>query len=61
MRVREIAQQEKVHITTVRNWIRDGALKASTDEVGYIISSEDWEAFKKKYTRIVYTANPKTK
>jgi predicted site-specific integrase-resolvase len=59
MRVKEIAQQEGVHITTVRNWIKGGALKASTDEVGYIISSEDWAEFKKKHAKVVYTINPK--
>ena len=43
--VEEIAQELKMHVDTVRGWIRDGKLKATRFGRDYRIRREDYEKF----------------
>ena len=43
--VEEIAQQLKMHVDTVRGWIRDGKLKATRFGRDYRVKREDFDKF----------------
>jgi excisionase family DNA binding protein len=48
--VEEIAQELKMHVDTVRGWIRDGKLKATRFGRDYRIRRVDYEQFIRERT-----------
>jgi excisionase family DNA binding protein len=48
--VEEIAQQLKMHVDTVRGWIRDGKLKATRFGRDYRVKREDFDKFVQERT-----------
>ena len=49
--VEEIAQELKMHVDTVRGWIRDGKLKATRFGRDYRIKRKDFDKFVEDRTR----------
>ena len=49
--VEEIAQELKMHVDTVRGWIRDGKLKATRFGRDYRIRRKDFDKFIEDRTR----------
>jgi excisionase family DNA binding protein len=48
--VEEIAQQLKMHVDTVRGWIREGKLKATRFGRDYRVKREDFDKFVQERT-----------
>jgi excisionase family DNA binding protein len=48
--VEEIAQELKMHVDTVRGWIRDGKLKATRFGRDYRVRREDFDKFVEERT-----------
>ena len=48
--VEEIAQELKMHVDTVRGWIREGKLKATRFGRDYRVKREDYEQFIRERT-----------
>ncbi len=48
--VEEIAQQLKMHVDTVRGWIREGKLKATRFGRDYRVRREDFDKFVQERT-----------
>jgi excisionase family DNA binding protein len=49
--VEEIAQELKMHVDTVRGWIRNGKLKATRFGRDYRIKRKDFDKFVEERTR----------
>jgi excisionase family DNA binding protein len=49
--VEEIAQELKMHVDTIRGWIRDGKLKATRFGRDYRIKRKDFDKFVEDRTR----------
>jgi excisionase family DNA binding protein len=49
--VEEIAQELKMHVDTVRGWIRDGKLRATRFGRDYRIKRKDFDKFVEERTR----------